>query len=184
MENEFRTGRSGACAAASGIGRHEAGRGFHARQPVAQLPDMRPARCRRATQVYAYSAMSAMPYASPGEPRVRGEMFFQPAPRVIARFGRSARHKRIGRRQPQMKRATAMYGSWLYCSKNIQLSATAPCYRIGQERGAFRQPAQDRVRFDEHRSHRRARSSGRSDSSPGIPACGFRRARAVGLDPA
>ena len=43
-------------------------------------------------------------------------------------FGRSARRGESAGVQPQMKRATAMQGSWLYCSKNSQLSACAFCH--------------------------------------------------------
>jgi len=49
-----------------------------------------------------------------------------------------------------MKRATAMYGSWLYCSKNIQLSACA--FRHGSAGRYFVPSAsQHRIAFDSTR---------------------------------
>ena len=48
-----------------------------------------------------------------------------------------------------MKRATAMYGSWLYCSKNIPTSACAFAHGSGRRTCAIGQPVQDRVGFDQ-----------------------------------
>jgi len=62
-------------------------------------------------------------------------------------FGRSARRGESSGVQPQMKRATATYGSWLYCSKNIHASVCARCH-ASPAKYCVPSASQHRIAFD------------------------------------